>query len=285
MSKKKKEKKTNVNNQFIDTDESNSPLPSPPTHSTNTNQYLKNPIKSKHQRELGNELFKNKKLHKSLEAYNEAVRFAPFYRPPPTSSTQNDGKNNDAEEELDTLLALSLANRSAVYFELGESFHEKSLADVDLALKYGYPDRLKSKLLLRKANIYVTSKQWSRAESIIEEIRKSDDDPATYKLNIDRINGLSDQIHKNISHPNSEKEIDFPDVTLFHNNENFENASTGVKLSYSEDSKRFVVAVTDLKKKDIMFNETPFASVLLPQFYESHCHNCHKMLEHSHFIP
>lgn len=275
-----KKKATNVNNRLIETD------PKEETHPHPTNRkHLKNSNHSLAQRELGNNLYKQKKLYESLAAYNEAIRHAPI---PSNEGQSKETPQIPGEKEL---FSLSLANRSAVYFELGERFYKKSLVDADLALKSGYPDRLRSKLLVRKANIYVKMKKWSRAEAMIQEIRDLKDDSTFTRqhLHPDLLSKL-EEIAGTISKSNKLDEDDNAEQRLdaapeFEENLNFANASTKVCLNHSDKAQRFVTAAMDLRKRDVLFNEEPFASVLLPQFYESHCNNCHEMLEHSHFIP
>lgn len=298
-----KKKKTNVTNQLIENGDNESIEFQQSHHQEDKCKFHKNPAQSAIHKELGNTLFKQKKLLQSLTSYNQAIALAPFFgfsnQKLDTRIGPKDSENATRSTGDQELFPLSLANRSAVYFELGERFYEKALEDADLALKYGYPGRLRSKLLLRKANIYVKRKEWDLARTIIKQIQteipQSPGDDGVDKGNhlspdiVAKIKELEDKIQISMIDETEEK-VNQPGADLdtklqFVSNEKFENASTAVEISYLDKSTRFVKANTDLKKGGVVFQEEPFASVLLPQFYESHCHHCHRMLENDHFFP
>ncbi|RDD37824.1 SET and MYND domain-containing protein 4 [Trichoplax sp. H2] len=90
----------------------------------------KNREESERYRLEGNKHFQSKEDHLALYWYNKSICFAPN---PSTTS----------------LLALALANRSAVFFKL-QKFKECS-QDIESALELGYPSELRSKLDKRKS--------------------------------------------------------------------------------------------------------------------------------------
>ncbi|XP_001660071.2 uncharacterized protein LOC5571975 [Aedes aegypti] len=81
-------------------------------------------------RQAGNRHFLAKDYLEALEKYNESICWA-------------DGP--DSED-----LGIGYANRSAIYFDMGE--YELSLANIALAKKHNYPERLMPKLLTREHN-------------------------------------------------------------------------------------------------------------------------------------
>lgn len=94
----------------------------------------KNLAKACEHRRLGNEHFIGKRYYASLLSYNESIRFAPRH------SDDND-------------LALAYANRSAAYFYSNE--YNLCLSDIERAFKFGYPKKLRPKLIERKLNCLV----------------------------------------------------------------------------------------------------------------------------------
>lgn len=125
-------------------------------------------------REEGNQLFQKRNFESALRCYNLSIMHAPH---PPCSeniSCQFQANDQDEASAVSTRrnsskgknkaipclfaqqsegkyrsLALGFANRSAVLYELEQ--YEKSLADIDLALWFGYPKNLHYKLATRKA--------------------------------------------------------------------------------------------------------------------------------------
>ncbi|KAL9702890.1 hypothetical protein quinque_006408 [Culex quinquefasciatus] len=82
-------------------------------------------------RQVGNRLYLEEKYNDALEKFNESICFA----------------ENDSDQ-----LGMGYANRSAVYFEKGE--YEFALANIELAKKHNYPDKLMPKLLARERNCH-----------------------------------------------------------------------------------------------------------------------------------
>lgn len=88
----------------------------------------KNEMVSTERRKQGNELFKAKNWTEAIEQYNQSIRFA------------YNGSEN---------LGLAYANRSACFLHL--KMYEKCLADIELARKANYPQKLMQKLDEREA--------------------------------------------------------------------------------------------------------------------------------------
>ena len=102
-------------------------------------------------RKLGNEHFVAKRYEEALLNYNESIRYAP--------------RVLDSEDGMDNDLALSYANRSAVFFHMNE--YRSSLSDIDRALKFGYPKHLRHKLVERKLNCLMRLEWFQEALSFL----------------------------------------------------------------------------------------------------------------------
>ena len=85
--------------------------------------------KAKNLKKIGNQEFAAKNLCKSLQAYNEALCYAPA---------------NDAYNTLPVILA----NRSQVLYEMG--YFKLALLDINLSKDSGYPVKLIYKLWARE---------------------------------------------------------------------------------------------------------------------------------------
>jgi tetratricopeptide (TPR) repeat protein len=286
-----------VTNQLIEeVDVDTIVMPTLPSTSSSL-QHEKNSDQSAYYREKGNTYFKQKELYESLHSYNEAIRTARFAENNLLQENSKTGSRSSMSKNEEELLPLSLANRSAVYYELGENYYERALQDADLALNYGYPDRLKSKLLLRKANIYVKRQEWNLANEILKELEDSSStaEPSLGKTNLDSMNKVHElsvriengkKQHTEMGDKGKNgKDTDAAGSKESTENESFENASPSLTLNFSEKCTRYVTTKKDLKKGEIVFVEEPFASVLLPEFYESHCHFCHRIFEQEYFFP
>jgi tetratricopeptide (TPR) repeat protein len=100
-------------------------------------------------RNSGNKSFQMKDDRAALMLYTQSIATAPF---PGTSEISNQeletqpGENeNDCTSDA---LSLALANRSAVFFSMGN--HEACLSDIRQAMKYNYPKKLLYKLFERQ---------------------------------------------------------------------------------------------------------------------------------------
>ena len=58
-------------------------------------------------------------------------------------------------------------------------------------------------------------------------------------------------------------------------NPKFPSASSILEMKNNSNYKgRHVITTKPIKLGDVLFSEVPFASILLPEHYSSHCHNC-----------
>ena len=68
-----------------------------------------------------------------------------------------------------------------------------------------------------------------------------------------------------------------PEVPSYgpNSNLNFSAASSILELKPAKPSKgRYVITTKPIKTGDVLFSELPYASILLPEHYSSHCHHC-----------
>ena len=66
-----------------------------------------------------------------------------------------------------------------------------------------------------------------------------------------------------------------PLVPSYGVNPTFSHASTILEMKNSSNSKgRHVITNKPVKIGDVLFSEPPYASILLPEHYSSHCHHC-----------
>ena len=180
--------------------------------------------------------------------------------------------------------AIIFANRSAVFFEL-KRYH-LAMKDIELALEFGYPSNLKWKVWLRQANILLAWNKFSKVLELIESIRSSLElsggltDGASSKLR-DLHEAAKQGLEASRLCP--VKELDDESAryakvynkTPYEENPDFEGASIALKINYEPEAQRYVVTTKDLQLGDVLFNELPYASVLIPEYDRTHCHHCH----------
>ena len=58
------------------------------------------------------------------------------------------------------------------------------------------------------------------------------------------------------------------------NHSSLPGAASILELKHENNRGRFVIANKPVKVGDVLFSELPYASILLPEHYSSHCHHC-----------
>jgi tetratricopeptide (TPR) repeat protein len=217
---------------------------------------------SKEFRREGNELYKEKRFSEAILKYNESIRYAPCK--PPHDETENQ-------------LALAYGNRSAVYFQMDE--FRLSLSDLEQAIRFGYPNDLKHKLVERKFNClirleaynelneFVKQEKITITPSLLEQIRVNLGDWDEFRLD----NEDGERVFKNYADINFE---------IKHRNTRCSNASKSITIDYKILSGLSLKAVEDINVGDLLVEESPYASVLLSENIESHCLECMVPLNH-----
>lgn len=208
-------------------------------------------------RNEGNHEFKlNDKgsLDKAFESYTKSIAYAP-----PGSRE----------------LSLAFANRSAVLFEA--KWFEDCLSDINLALENNYPDDLKTKLYFRKANCLQALKSHDQA-AVNEAFAE-----ARQWLEKMTINN-QESIKKKLTHLQTSKStkdicchnLKFSDPPPKLQNENpmVPGLSDGVKLKWSEEFGRHIVAARDIKPGEIVGVQKPYVNIVDSKERYKFCWHC-----------
>lgn len=233
-------------------------------------------MNSTRNRDAGNAYFKRKKWNSALKLYNEALMVAPFHFPL---------KQDLAEDDTSYLLALG--NRSAVYFELGdEASLLRCVKDIDAILSFNSVASLLWKLRIRKLSALIRLNALNQAQEWLDACykeRMTSPVPADCELKLETVVAEYTKARKatNIEWFNgSVKKSDYVPSAIF-------NASSNlVNLKFDpEKNSRGVFATTDIKEGDILFSETAFASIVIPDYAKLLCHVCHRLLEGGQFYP
>lgn len=221
----------------------------------------KEKTKSSEFRREGNDLFKIKRFYDALCKYNSSIKLAPVLSSQSTDDTEND-------------LALAYANRSAVFYHLNEFV--LCLNDIEAAITFGYPCKLKSKLIERKLNCLFKLENFAQMSEYLR-IEKKSLDPSISKMFENKLSNITNSADKT--------DLDLNEANFFksYGNINFElgsasstipNASSSITIDYSIQKGLHLKANRDIKVGDLLVYEKPFASVLLGENIEKNCYEC-----------
>eukprot|EP00794_Sanderia_malayensis_P017349 gene17349-19082_t len=184
-------------------------------------------------------------------------------------------------------LAKAYANRSAVF--LNNNACEDCLLDIEVSLSLPYPRQLRHKLLKRRADCFLKLMKWHDAVAALEEAVDA----------IEMSSGsLSDIEAKNVAEhlkeliaktkPKIRANENQSDKEEMHNAAEYETKGNkdlmsvyknGIELCHTSAAGRHYIAKTALKSGSTVISERPFASVLLPEFYATHCYHCLSKVE------
>lgn len=189
-------------------------------------------------------------------------------------------------------LALGYANRSAVLFQMKE--YELCIRDITRAFDNSYPNNLMYKLFERKARCLKALKEYPRAlesmksaEMWMKYSTLNETKSSSFKKDVSKqIEFLDEKVaamsisefanacdhRKTAAAPYKSVATPIPDNIQF--NSEVPCARSNVKLEYKEDRGRFLVASEDIKPGEILIIETPYSSILLPEYYGTHCQSC-----------
>nr|CAD7398216.1 unnamed protein product [Timema cristinae] len=227
------------------------------THCLSHGTHHKSESKSSICRNKGNNKYKVHDDVGSLELYTESVRYAPR------------GSSD---------LALAYANRSAVLLHL--EYYQECLRDIELALKNNYPQHLRHKLEARQGRC-LAELQLHKTEMSQKDIKYvticSQKEVSTHLHEACSTNTSSRDCEDNLS--KQEHYVELPSV-VHGESDKFPFASSALDLVYAHISLydkfkgRHVKTNKDIRIKEILFVEKPFAFVVLPDHYNVHCHHC-----------
>ncbi|CAH1790753.1 unnamed protein product [Owenia fusiformis] len=218
-------------------------------------------------RSEGNKLYQKQLYGAALEHYNMSVLYAP-------SPVAADGECNSE-------LSLALANRSAVLYHT-KRYH-LCIIDIEEALESEYPIELKYKLFDRKAkcfeSLYKHNSALDSFDMAVEFLANANIDEkkkVAWKRDIDQHMVVIKKKQKGPLHSYPDmSEKPLPTVS-YGQNDIFPAASKAFDVSYRPDCGRFATASEDIRVGDVMIVDKPFASVLLPTVYRTHCYHCMK---------
>lgn len=214
----------------------------------------------------GNKLFQQNKFVEALDLYTLSLLSAP------------QGANCPD-------YALSLGNRSAALYHLGH--YSECIKDIHRALNTGFPSVSKHKLLVRDVWACVKMKQLKPARKALKKLEhflesfdcplnqlKKDDVSKEVETLTKQIASLNDSSPKKETSPPSPPQV-------FHGNNNnpvLSQATDAITVTVTPEQGRFIVANQALDKGSTLVVERPYAAVLLPDHYDTHCHHCCKSL-------
>eukprot|EP00095_Tigriopus_kingsejongensis_P007491 maker-scaffold580_size130538-snap-gene-0.31 protein:Tk07491 transcript:maker-scaffold580_size130538-snap-gene-0.31-mRNA-1 annotation:"set and mynd domain-containing protein 4-like" len=248
----------------------------------------KDRAESQRLRNLGNQVYQKNRLSEALEYYTQSISAAP-HPPPPNSFLLHGTEAEDtfSHEEL----ALGYANRSAVLFQMKE--YDLCIRDITRAFDNSYPNNLMYKLFERKARCSKALKDFPRAlesmksaEMWMKHSTLSETKNSSFKKEITKqVEFLEDKVgqmkiqdftetaenRKNIITP-----VKVLEPPKFPGEENAElpGARKEIQLVYTEDKGRHLIATEDISPGEILMVENPYSSILLPEFYSTHCQTC-----------
>ncbi|ELT91670.1 hypothetical protein CAPTEDRAFT_90747 [Capitella teleta] len=221
-------------------------------------------------REEGNKWFGKNNHKMAIESYTRAILIAP-----------GDLEGKDNEE-----LVLAQANRSASLFQMKQ--YEDSLADIALALKYGYPSALRYKLYDRQGRCCM---ELDRPADALEAFENGDKSLEQSKLDEQQKSNARRAITKQIElcklkvsgAPKPGKAEDkfgglCQEPGFNAPSRRYPQASEAFDVKYCLEKGRHAMAVQNIKVGDTVVKEDPYVWVLDPSQYGYRCYHCFKVL-------
>ncbi|XP_065336898.1 uncharacterized protein LOC135937648 [Cloeon dipterum] len=171
--------------------------------------------------------------------------------------------------------AKALASRGAVLMSLGR--FEESVIDSERALQHAYPEKLRFRLHLRKAQCYKELGQLLDAEN---EMRRTRELIAASQVSDEQKKEIADIAEKTFAGRCEVKttrvrvEYTRPPELSFGTDELRPCLSTAVEIATSEKYGRHFVATRDLQTGDVMLKEEPAVCGLKSEAKWTHCAHC-----------
>lgn len=224
-------------------------------------RYLKCGSMATRLRDEGNIKFQMKDDQGSLKLYTESVICAPEYGPE---------------------LSLAFGNRSAALYHQGKI--KECLEDIALALKYRFPKETEYKLHQRKGQCLVrlgrTKEALQAMEMALKTLANANKLPKNKRISLERdikavIMDLNSPRKRSFSGSREVEEERLLPEPVFGISGHFKSASSALEIRKNDEKGRYVVTNKDIQIGDVLFCEAPYASVLLPEHYSTHCHECH----------
>ncbi|CAB4067992.1 unnamed protein product [Lepeophtheirus salmonis] len=159
--------------------------------------------------------------------------------------------------------------------------YELCVRDITRAFDNGYPNNLMYKLFERKARCLKALKDYPRALESMKNAEmwmkystlsetKSTDFKKDIKKQIefleDKVNGITDLTELSI--------LKAPEIPKDQQNKEVLSTRSNLKLKYSKEKGRHLVATSDIEPGEILISETPYSAILLPDYFNTHCQSC-----------
>ncbi|XP_042876416.1 uncharacterized protein LOC122256030 isoform X2 [Penaeus japonicus] len=263
----------------------------------------KNAIAAEQFRSEGNSFYSTGRYGVALKMYSMSILLAP--QPPGRSYPAAGEKDCDSsesgefvpfsreeeEDEENQVLSLGYANRSAVLLEMKNV--SKCLRDLNLALRFGYPKRLRFKLIVRWARCLILLGRDREALELLNTSLKAleslpHDELARVdaKVSLLVIRGMcknTGPLPKGPSlsfrAPPFKEDMEIKIPRLKTPNRSIPALSNAVKLDYSRAKGRHLVAARNIYPGELLCSEKSFATVSQPGITNK-CSNCLADYEH-----
>ncbi len=186
-------------------------------------------------------------------------------------------RNNDT-------LAYSIANRSACNYYLGEAMN--CIADINIALKSGYPPQLHYKLFERLAKSYVLLKDKPNALKAVRQAKDSLEKQRS-KFEKDKFKSAMEKLVKLGIVINNNDEVIQETIELAEegpqprtpklankSHKKIKEFSNQIKVEHNESVGRHVRADKPIKAGDTLVVEEPMDAILYPNRYGTNCNYC-----------
>lgn len=234
-------------------------------------------------RNLGNQSFKEGNYLEAIKQYSQAIRFAPY----PDTVGQNGSVSDDTETrntttkansslETSDCLSLALANRSAALFSLTR--YKLCLHDIELALKFGYPEVNRFKLYIRRIKCLHVLSVWAndmeQMKLYLQDLLRKNDIKEFIKV---EINTMFEFLEQTTPHEVDRDDLDIVDENNFkicNINRTLGMASDCVEMSYDKDKGRYLLTNKDVSYGRVLVAEDPFVANLASMKRDSYCYQC-----------
>ncbi|CAL4063066.1 unnamed protein product, partial [Meganyctiphanes norvegica] len=238
-------------------------------------------------REEGNVFFRRKKLQEALKKYNECI----FSSPHPKLSFK------EIDKKMYTPLAMGYGNRSAVLLQLKE--YELCICDIDRSLNLCNSKITQFKLEERKVKCLIGIERYQEAQELLKTcklllntLQLEEKVKECYRNALSKLlQQCAQGIKRGTFHSQNKKqkskydEIKYADASASFSNDDliftYNNPtppslddepnptipafSCTLKLQYSSDQGKYVVATRDIKPGEVIAVETPYTSCIDPE--------------------
>lgn len=202
----------------------------------------------------GNEAYLKKKNIKAMEYYNKAILVCP-----------------------ESTISLLYGNRSAVLFE--QKLWKDCTRDIDVAISCGFPVEKVWKLYRRKGEVMLKLHQVEDSKSCFKKAIDLLDGNTKLKRELEQVEkhllaASNLEIDELISNKTTKINLKDDEVPYHGYNETVTSASKSLSFTKGKSQGRHFLANESIVEKSVVIIEKPYAFVLLPDWYNSHCQHC-----------